>query len=77
MVDYTETDRGRESVIMYINSTDSQTVMSRAEFESIYIALKEFSFQTEAMLLLYEHDRQVELYKQQGGIDNDTQGNQG
>lgn len=77
VVDYTETDRGRESVIMYINSTDSQTVMSRAEFESIYIALKEFSFQTEAMLLLYEHDRQVELYKQQGGIDNDTQGNQG
>jgi hypothetical protein len=67
VVDYTETDRGRESIVMYINSTASQTVMTRAQFESFYVALKEFSFQTEAMLLLYEHDRQMELYLANGG----------
>lgn len=67
VVDYTDTDRGRESVVMYINTTDSQTVMTRAQFESIYITLKEFSFQTEAMMLLYEHDRQFDEYIKQGG----------
>ena len=69
-VDYMDTDRGRESIMMYINSTDSQTVMTREQFEAIYTVLKNFSFQNEIMLLIYEHDRIMEKYKNQGVLEN-------
>ena len=77
VVDYTDTDRGRESIVMYINTTDSQTVMTRAQFESIYVTLRDFSFQTEAMILLYEHDRQMDQYLNQGGKIDESTGKQG
>lgn len=77
VVDYTDTDRGRESIVMYINSTDSQTIMTRSQFESIYITLREFSFQTETVMLLYELDRQLDEYIKQGGKVDEFAGKQG
>ena len=71
-VDYTDIDRGNEGVVMYINTTDTQTVMKREELEAIYTLLKEFSFQAEATLMLYELDRSVAAYKANGGKINES-----
>ena len=57
---------------MYINDTESQTIMQRSDLEAFYITLKNFSFQTEALLLLYELDRSVKEYVDNGGTINDT-----
>lgn len=76
-VDYTDTDRGRESVVLFINSTDSMAVITRAQFESIYVNIRDFSFQNESLLLLYEHDRQLDEYIKQGGSYNEFEREQG
>lgn len=70
-VDYSKTDRGSEGIVMYINDTDSQTIMTRNDLEAFYMTLKHFSFQTEALLLLYEMDRLVKEYKENGGVINE------
>ena len=76
-VDYTETDRGRESIVIYINTTESMSVITRAQFEAIYVTIRDFSFQNEAILLLYEHDRQLDEYIKQGGVLNEFNRTQG
>lgn len=70
-VDYTGIERGNEGIAMYINTTDTQTVMKREELEAIYVLLKEFSFQAESTLLLYELDSAIAKYKASGGKINE------
>lgn len=72
VVDYSRSERGNEGIVMYINDTESQTIMQRSDLEAFYIILKNFSFQTEALLLLYELDRSVKEYVDNGGTINDT-----
>ncbi len=73
VVDYSVSDRGREGAVIYINNTDTQTIISRPDLEAFYTILKTFSFQTEAMLLLYELDRASKDYIENGGtIDEST-----
>lgn len=74
-VDYSKTERGNEGVVMYINDTESQTIMARSDLEAFYMTLKNFSFQTEALLLLYEMDRLVKEFKDNGGVINEIQNN--
>lgn len=71
VVDYSRSERGTESICMYINDTDSQSIMSRNDLEAFYIVLRNFSFQNEAILLLYELDRAVAEYTKNGGIIKD------
>lgn len=75
VVDYGKSERGRESVVVYINNTDSYAIMERSDLEAFYTILKGFSFQSEALLLLYELDRAVENFKANGGkFDERTEG---
>lgn len=71
VVDYAESERGTESIVMYINDTDSQCIMTRNDLEAFYIILRNFSFQNEALLLMYELDRAVDNYIKNGGKIND------
>lgn len=71
VVDYAKSDRGNESVVIYINDTESQSIISRNDLEAFYIVLRNFSFQNEALLLLYELDRAVKNYTDNGGIIDD------
>ena len=76
-VDYGKSERGRESVVIFLNNTDSQVIMERADLEAFYTILKEFSFQSEALLLLYELDRAIEKYISDGGKLDERANEQG
>jgi hypothetical protein len=74
-VDYSNSERGREGAVIYINNTDTQTVIARQELEAIFVVLRGFSFQNESILLLHELDRAVDKFIADGGkINNETNG---